>query len=220
MIKIEIKRIKNTCIFLNSIMYKPTESKNGVDYYELPSCSEKSRIQIIHYSGNDLNSVRAVFNEIQSVRQVIKSLDIDLYYCKMEFFIAETKHNNVLKLKVEQHEHRDLIGKSAYCELVMVQKKNINTSDLFVSYYPSNKAKYLVFIIEFLSDIIAFVIFMACAVRWGIGCIKHWDNPTRWDNHFYLFFTVIPAGLIAIILLILDFIRIRKYTLLIEKKKK
>ncbi|MDE6413045.1 MAG: hypothetical protein K2K42_04030 [Eubacterium sp.] len=219
MIKIEIEKIKNTCIFLNSVMYKPTESKRGIDYYELPSCSEKSRVQIIHYSGNDLNGVQAVFDESKSIHQVIKSLDIDLYYCKMEFFITEAKRNNVLRLKVEQHKHKDMIGKSAYCELIMVQKKNVDFSDILISYYPSNKVKYSVFLIEFFTDIIAFAILIVCDIWWGIECIKHWDNPTRYDNPFNFYVNVIPLGIAAIVFLILDFVRIKKHTLLIGKKK-
>lgn len=219
MIKIEIEKIKNTCIILNSVMYKPTESKRDIDYYELPCNSEENKIQIIHYSGNDMNRVRAVFDESKSIYKVMKSLNIDLYYCKMEFFIAETKHNNFLKLKVKQHKHKDLIGKSNYCEIALVQKKNVYTSDLSVTYYPSNKVKYWVFLIEFLTDILAFIIFMVCDICLGVYCIQNWDNPlTSFDSARFIH-TVVPAGIIAVVLFILDFIRIRKHTMLIGKKK-
>ena len=103
MLAIQIAKINNTCVCLDKKVYNPIRTINGVDFYELPiNDSERKHISIIHYSQNNPNSIKSVFDNNQKLYNEIKSTDINLFYCKIDFWIKKIKQKAYLKLKVEQ----------------------------------------------------------------------------------------------------------------------
>ena len=78
MIKIQINRVLETCIVVDSAVYKPVYSCEATDFYEIPcKLNEKINMQIIHYSRsyNVINNKRN--NKLHSLIGEMKSLDID-----------------------------------------------------------------------------------------------------------------------------------------------
>ena len=153
MLAIQIAKINNTCVCLDKKVYNPIRTINGVDFYELPiNDSERKHISIIHYSQNNPNSIKSVFDNNQKLYNEIKSTDINLFYCKIDFWIKKIKQKAYLKLKVEQVIQKDFIGTNSYCQINIVQK-NIEVYDTLQFFFPTKKIGFLVFFIEFISQL-------------------------------------------------------------------
>lgn len=63
MIKIQINRVLETCIVVDSAVYKPVYSCEATDFYEIPcKLNEKINMQIIHYSRSYNAGIYSVIN--------------------------------------------------------------------------------------------------------------------------------------------------------------
>ena len=169
-LKVEIKKIKNTCILLDSVLFTPIETKNGIDYYELPCELQRSyEIKVIHYAGNSFNGIGAVLDRngkgaFKSVISEMASYNIDLYYCEITASFIASRQNAFLHFEVLQITGKDLISCFSYCNLRLIQNKNIVLSECIYHCYPSNRIKRFVFLIEIISSLFIFAIFMMVVV--------------------------------------------------------
>lgn len=83
MIKIQINRVLETCIVVDSAVYKPVYSCEATDFYEIPcKLNENINMQIIHYSRSYNAGIYSVINnkrnnKLHSLIGEMKSLDID-----------------------------------------------------------------------------------------------------------------------------------------------
>lgn len=226
MFKIQIQKIKNTCIIVNSILYKPLKTENSVDYYEFPcNLNETLNFQIMHYSGNSNTEIYSVINykggnKYDSLIKEMKSLNIDLYYCQLNVNITVNKANSILVINTEKNKHKDIIGYSSYCELNIIQRKNVSIDILNIQFYPSKKIKYAVFFLEIFLQLSAFIAFDIAILIVGIYCIERWHNPGTYIGPYPFFLTVIPMSIVSLVLIILELNRVAQHTLKLHSNNK
>lgn len=221
MVKIQIEKIKSTCIILDSILYKPVKTKDSVDFYEIPCALNKLlNIQIVHYSDVCTESVCAVIdykdNKYSSIIKEMKSLNISLYYCKLTAEIYVTKANSFLSVCTKENKSKDIIGCSSYYSLNIIQRKNVFIDNFRVQYYPSKKIKYTIFFVEIFLQLIGFIVFFTATIINGVYCIKYWNNPSLYIGPYPFFLTVIPMLIASLVLILLEIKRVAKYTLAIR----
>lgn len=221
MVKIQIEKIKKTCVILDSILYKPVKTKNSVDFYEIPCALNKLlNIQIIHYSQFYTENVCSVIDykddKNSSIIKEMKSLDINLYYCKLTAEIYVTKANSSLVICAKENKRKDIIGYSSYCSLSIIQRINVSVDNFRVQHYPSKKIRYAVFFVEIVLQLIGFIIFFTATIINGAYCIKYWNNPSLYIGPYPFFLTVIPMMIVSLILILLEIKRVAKYTLKLD----
>ena len=222
-LKVEIKKIKNTCILLDSVLFKPVETKENIDYYELPCELEKSyEIKVIHYAGNSFKGIESVIDRegkgtFKSVIAEMTSFNIDLYYCDMTAVFTVTKQNAFLHFEVSQISGKDLICCFSHCDLKLVQRKNIEITNCVFHFYPTKRIKRLVFVLEMISALFVFAFFMivyffATSNRVKMEMIY---NPGE-KIGIYPYVVFLPVAIADIVLIIIRIVKISKYTLRIE----
>lgn len=219
--KMQIQKIKNTCVFFDSVLYKPITTKDNIDYYELPCELQKSYdIKVIHYAGNSLNNTESVIdrNGNSVYKSVIKEMitfDIDLFYCEMFASLTVTKQNAFIGIETTQIKNKDFIGKSSHCILKIKQRVNVQISNCAMHCYPSKRVKYSVFSIEILSTILELFIFVI-VIMFAIENYIQIDIRNGNELGLYPYVAFIPFAIVGIILLILEIRRVVKRTLLID----
>ncbi len=219
---VKINKIKNTCIYFNSILYTPVESKNMMDYYEIPcELNKKYEMKIIHYSGTNSQGIGAVISRTgksiyNDILKEMKSLDIDLYYCQIDTAITIHKSNATIIINTEKIESSDIIGKSSFCRLKIVQNKNTKLEDCKLKYYPSNLVKVYVYLIETILSILGFFAYSVVLIIAGDYSIERWNNPASNVGPYPFFLVIIPMAIISIVLIILELNRVAKNTLKLE----
>lgn len=220
-LKVEIQKLKNTCIMLDSVLFKPVETKDNVDYYELPCELQKNYdIKIIHYAGNSFNGIESVIDRnekgaFKSIISEMKSFNIDLYYCEMIASFTVTKQNAFICFETEQIENKDFIGKSSHSIFKIKQRVNVQISNSAMHCYPSKRVKYSVFLIEILSTILELFIFLI-VIMLAIDNYVQIEIRNGNEVGLYPYVAFIPFAIVCIILLILEIRRVIKRTLRID----
>ena len=221
-LKIQIKKLKNTCIVFNSVLYKPVETKNDIDYYEIPcDLSHTYQVDIYHYAGNNKNSIEAVIGKngnsvFESIYKTAKSLDIKLYFCKIHMSLSIKKPKSYIFIEVQQKSKKDIIGTSSHCALSISNEKNVDITNLKFNFFPSEKVKYGVLFTELIIQLLSFFIFFVSIIIAGSYCIERWDNPGTYVGPYPFFAYVIPFAIISITLISLEIIRVAKNTIKIK----
>lgn len=221
MLKVQIKKIKNTCIFFDSVLFRPVETKGDVDYYELPCELQRYYdIKIIHFPGDSLDGVEAVIDgkgksAFKSIISEAKSFDIDLYYCEMTASIMATKHNAFISIETSQIKNKDFIGSSSHCVLKIKQKINADLSNSITNFYPSKKVKSSIFLIEIASILLEFPLYIVVSVFATNNYIERliWNEYDVKPYHYLIF---LPLTVVVAILTILEIRRVIKRTLRID----
>ena len=222
-LKVEVKKLKSTCIMLDSVLFKPIETKNDIDYYELPCELQKSYdIKVVHYAGNSLNGIESVIDRegkgaFKSVIAEMMSYNIDLYYCDMTAVFTVTKQNAFLHFEVSQISGKDLICYFSYCDLKLIQRKNVEITNCVFHFYPTKRIKRLVFVLEMISSLFVFTFFMivyflATSNRVEMEMVY---NPGE-KIGIYPYIVFLPIAIADIVLIIIRIVKISKYTLRIE----
>lgn len=216
-IKIRINKIKNTCVIFDSVLYSPIKENCCFDFYEIPcEIGKKYKIEIVHYSGNKITGIESVINNIndnkcKSVFFEMKSLDINLYYCKISAQITINKENQFIEIDSEQIKHKDIIGESSFCKLRIVQIKNVILDEMKIDYYSSKKTKTAVYFLEIFLPMLSFIVLCSVSPLAINYYIEQEMNPYLSVGSFYI---------ILIVLMILELIRVAKHTLKIGLETK
>ncbi len=219
MIKIQINKIANTCVIIDSVVYEPMKSEGITDFYEIPcELSKKFNMQIIHYSGDCKIGIYSVINykdknKYRSLINEIRSLDINLYYCQLNINVVVNKNNSKLFVNVENICSKDIIGSSTYCKLKIVQKINMQIDILNIQYYPSKKVKLMVFFIEILFQLLGIVVCFVGVIIAGKYTVERWYTPEFGMSYFL---QIVPLDIFFLIMLILELYRVAKHTLMIK----
>ena len=218
MLKIQIKKIRNTCILFDSVLFRPVETKGDVDYYELPCELQRNYdIKIIHFAGESNDGVEAVIDgkgksALKSIISEAMSFNIDLYYCEMTASIMATKHNAFISIEISQIKNKDFIGSSSHCVLKIKQKINADLSNSITNFYPSKKVKSLIFLIEIASIVLEFPLYIVVSVFATNYYIERliWNEYDVKPYHYLIF---LPLTIVVSILTILEIRRVIKRTL-------
>lgn len=224
-LKVEIKKIKNTCIMLDSVLFKPVETKDNIDYYELPcELLQSYDLKVIHYAGDSFNGIGAVLDRngkgaFKSVISETASCNIDLYYCEITASFIASKQNAFLHFEVLQITGKDLLSCFSYCNLRLIQHKNIDLSDCIYHCYPSKRIKRFVFLIEIISSLFIFAIFMIMCLLATSNRVEMemlYDPSGNFGIYSYLVF--LPVAIADIVWIIIRIAKISKNTLKIDRK--
>lgn len=221
-LNVQIKKLKNTCVVFNSVLYKPVKTINDVDYYAIHfDLLQEYQFEIYHYAGDIKENIEAVIGKsgksvFESIYQVAKSLDINLYFCKICANCKIKKSKPFVFMEVQQETKKDIIGNSSHCVLNISTIKNIDIKNCEFEFFPSKKIKYGVFFTELFLQLLGFFIFFALIIMAGIYCFERWDNPGTYVGPYPFFAYVIPFAIISIVLISAEIHRVAKNTIKIK----
>lgn len=219
MIKIQINKVLETCIVVDSAIYKPVYSCEATDFYEIPcKLNEKINMQIIHYSRSYNAGIYSVINnkrnnKLHSLIGEMKSLDIDLYYCRLNAIVVSKKSNSNIIINVEKICCKNIIGNSSYCDLKIIQNKNAQIDALNIQHFPSKKVKLCTFFVELLFSLCGFVLCIVGVIIAGKYTVEHWYNAESGSSPFIYFLEIVPLCLFFLIMLVIEIKRVVKCTL-------